>query len=570
MGQLMKHDFGTIPQAQMQRSTIRRPSRHLTTFNSGLLIPFYIDEVLPGDTFKMSSQIFARMTAQKVPIMDNLYMDTFWFFVPNRLLWKHWVNFMGEQNNQLEMTEYLVPTINTNDLKSGSNQFETGSLEDYFGLPVGVTALEVCSFWHRAYSKIFNDWFRDENLVTESPFTDDDSDIDPADSKVYGYGLRQRGKRHDYFTSCLPWPQAGEPVALPVGGEAPVFGNGRTLGMRVITSGQPITGHNFGAAVNVNNGYLVGIKDAYGENLGTYTYSPDIPGSSISGAGVVPKAATNGAFADSGLYADLSEASAIYINDLRIAIQTQKFLERMARGGHRYIEILLAHFQVISPDARLQRSEYLGGNNSSVNIHPIAQTSATGATGTPQANLAGMATVSHSTGFTKSFTEHGVLMGIMNVRADLTYQQGLHKMFRRETRLDFLWPVFCHLGEEPVFNYEIYAQGNTQVNAVTGVPYDNEVFGYKPRYDEYRWGKSLVTGLMRSTVTTSATLHQWHLSQNFLSLPRLNESFISEDVPLDRCLAVTDQPEFIADIFNDLTCSRCIPVNGEPGWMDHF
>lgn len=571
MSKLMAHDFSTVPRAEMQRSTFKRPSRHLTTFGSGFLVPIFIDEVLPGDTFKMNAQIFARMPSQKVPIMDNLYMDTFWFYVPNRLLWKHWVNFMGEQDDVMDPVEYIIPTIRTDYLPGSQTEFQSNSLEDYFGLPVGVANLEVCSFWHRAYSKIYNDWFRDQNLCEKAAFTDEDSDLDQSGS-VLPYMLKKRGKRHDYFTSALPWPQAGEPVTLPVGGSAPVFGNNKVIGLRSV--GANSTGENFGMVVHASDvdNHLEINTLSFGQDLSNYTFgaygNTNYPGQKV---GLVPKTAlTPETYANSGMYADLSVASAIYINDLRTAIQTQKFLERNARGGHRYIEILLSHFQVVSPDARLQRSEYLGGNNSYVNIHPIAQTSSTGATGTPQANLAAMATISHKSGFTKSFTEHGVLMGIVNVRADLTYQQGLHRMFKRQTRLDFMWPVFCGLGEEPIFNYEIYAQGSAALNPVSGLPYDDEVFGYKPRYDEYRYSVSKITGLMRSTVTTAATLHQWHLSQNFVGLPQLNQEFIDENIPIDRCLAVTDQPEFIADMFFDLTTSRCMPIDGVPGYMDHF
>ena len=538
------HQFTMIPKADIPRSKFDCQSTHKTTFDAGYLIPVYVDEVLPGDTFNLNMTAFARLSTPLFPIMDNMYLESFFFFVPNRLIWNNWQKFMGQQENPSDSISYVIPQQ-----VSPASGYTIGSLQDYMGLPtVGqVTATKTvshCAFWPRAYNLIYNEWFRDENLQNSVV-------VDKGDGPdtVTNYTLLRRGKRKDYFTSSLPWPQKGASVTLPLGSSAPVYGTGKSLGL---TDGTTNVGVSQVSALNLNAG-----SAAYNTNVGT-AYSSGGTFPSSKNLGVV----TSGV---SGLYADLSAATAATINQLRQSFQIQKLLERDARGGTRYTEIIRAHFGVVSPDARLQRPEYLGGGSTPININPIAQTSGTNASGTttPLGTLASMGTgLAHNHGFTQSFVEHGVIIGIVAVRADLTYQQGLSRMWSRSTRYDFYFPAFATLGEQSVLNKEIY---------VTGDSTDTDVFGYQERWAEYRYYPSRISSLFRSTAT--GTIDAWHLAQKFTAVPTLNTTFIQDTPPLSRALAVgasANGQQFIFDSFFNVKKARPMPMYSVPGLIDHF
>jgi hypothetical protein len=523
-----------IPRSDIPRSKFDRVSGHKTTFDASYLVPVYAEEVLPGDSFNVNMTAFARLATPIFPIMDNLFMESFFFFVPNRLVWEHWQNFMGEQANPSDSIDYTIPQQ-----VSPNGGYAVNSLQDYFGLPTagqitGSNNVSHSALWLRAYNLIWNEWFRDENLQ-------DSVTVDTGDGPdtVSNYVLLQRGKRHDYFTSCLPWPQKGNnAVTIPLSGTAPVVTTGTDFNLTAYGSG---TLSNQTASVAAGTG-------------GLYT---------IAGA-----ATGLGFGTQSGLEANLAEATGATINQLRLSFQTQKLLERDARGGTRYTEILRSHFGVISPDARLQRPEYLGGGSTPVNINPIAQTSATGLTGgdTPQGNLSAMGTVlaRGGNGFTKSFVEHGTIIGLVSVRADLTYQQGLRKMWQRLTRYDFYFPAFAMLGEQAVLNNEIY---------VTGTSTDTEVFGYQEHWAEYRYKPSMITGLFRSS--SADNIDAWHLSQYFTTLPTLNSTFITDasNSVVERAVAVGDSAngqQFIFDSVFHERVVRPMPMYSVPGLIDHF
>ena len=551
MKSVMKHLFSQIPKAQISRSVFDRSHGWKSTFDSGYLVPFLVDEVLPGDSYKVKFNFLARLSTPIVPTMDNLFLDTFYFFVPYRLVWKHWEQFNGQQDYPGASTDYLVPQTTA----PADKGFPVGSVEDYFGLPTGIKGIKANELAARAYALIWNEWFRDENLqnpINLSTYAEISTasgldDVGLGDAGFTGsHKLLRRGKRHDYFTSALPWPQKGPGVEIGLAGSAPISG---TASVDLYNLGYSGSGWNSTVFRNI-----AGVGASAGGHVSwTENYSGDSTISKV-GSGSLP-------FSGS---ADLSLTSAATINSLRQAFQVQKLYERDARGGTRYTEILRSHFGVVSPDSRLQRPEYLGGSESPVIINPVVQNSATGATGaeTPQGNLAAYGLASSTSakhGFTKSFVEHGIIIGLLNVRADLTYQQGIPRMFSRRTRFDFYWPVLAHLGEQSILNKEIYAQGNSK---------DDEVFGYQERYAEYRYFPSMITGKLRSTDPQS--LDVWHLSQKFDSLPTLSAQFIQDNPPVNRILAVQNEPQFIIDSYVEMKCARPMPVYGVPGLVDHF
>lgn len=528
MRSVMVHKFSQVPKVEIPRSKFDRSHGYKTTFDSGLLIPFLVDEALPGDTFSVNATVFARLATPIHPIMDNIMMDTFFFAVPIRLVWDNWQRFNGEQRNPGDTTDFTIPQM----VAPATTGYSPLSLSDYMGLPTGIPGLSHSSLWHRAYNLIWNEWFRDQNLQDSVVVDVDDGPDDPAD-----YTLLRRGKRHDYFTSCLPWPQKGPGVEIPLGTEAPIVGR-------------------------------MFIGDTYPNPTWTSDVSVKTTGELFADNPPTAQKAAVAQGQEGTFYwhADLTNAAAATINSLRQAFQVQKIFERDARGGTRYTELIRSHFGVVSPDARLQRPEYLGGGSSHVNISPIPQTSGTpnqdpGYSATPQGNLAAMGTAGFSGhGFSTSFTEHCLIIGLVCARADLTYQQGLNRMWSRKTRFDFYWPALSHIGEQAVLQKEIYA---------SGVPADDDkVFGYQERYAEYRYKPSQITGRFRSSDPTS--LDSWHLSQDFPAAPLLNEVFIEEHPPIKRCIAVDTEPEFLFDSYIQMTCARPMPVYGVPGLIDHF
>lgn len=530
MRSVMKHQFSQVPQANIPRSSFDRSHGVKTTFDADYLIPFFADEVLPGDTFKLNTYGFARLSTPIDPVMDNLHLDTFYFFVPLRLLWTNFVKMMGEQDNPGDSTDYTVPVVDG----PASPGYTEGSLYDYLGIPPGFQNVDIAAWWTRAYNLVWNQWFRDENLQNSVQV-----DLDDGPDTYSDYVLLKRGKRHDYFTSCLPWPQKGTAVDVPIGTEAPILGIGKV-------------NQNFPTASQA-------VYESNGTNP-TYTDAARVDASVANEQFYVESnGGSTGAYPN--IRADLSSAAAATINQLRQAFQIQKMYERDARGGTRYIEHVHIHFGVISPDARLQRSEFLGGGTTPIMIQPIYSTNED--TGTdPLGTLGGIGTAAvEGHGFTKSFTEHGVILGLVNVRGDITYQQGVNRMFHRQDRLDFYWPSLAHIGEQAVLNKEIYQQagGNTANDAV---------FGYQERYAEYRYKPSTIHGAFRSSAATP--LDSWHLSEEFSSLPTLGSTFIQSNTPVDRVIATPTEPHIIADFYHKLICARPMPLYGVPGNIDRF
>jgi hypothetical protein len=536
----LAHDFSKVPRAEIPRASFKRVHTHKTTFDAGKLIPIYVDEALPGDTFNMDVSILARLASPlQYPIMDNLYLDSFFFAVPLRLLWENWERMNGAQDDPGDSTDYLAPQI-----AAPAGGWLAHSLSDYFGLPTEVENISVTSFWHRAYNLIWNEWFRDQNLQNSVVVDKDDGPDTDTD-----YVILNRGKRHDYFTSCLPWPQKSDAgsVSLPLGTTAPVTG----IWVSSSAANSSLTGYDsLGDPIVAGTpAWSAGVMD----NAGQIYIGAESTG--VVGTGNLPQ-----------IYASLADATAATVNQLREAFQQQVLYERDARSGTRYTEILQAHFGVTSPDFRLQRPEYLGGSTMQVNITPIAQTSESNTT--DQGTLAAVGAMNGRCGFTKSFTEHCVLIGLVSLRADLTYQQGIHRMFSRRSRFDWYWPALAHLGEQAVLNKEIFAVDGTTDTDTDGTVDNDEVFGYQERWAEYRYSKSLITGAFRSNYATP--LDAWHLSEEFATCPVLNDEFIECDPPLDRVVAVTSEPHVIFDSFFRCNTVRPMPLYSIPGLIDHF
>lgn len=526
----------------ISRSTFDRSSSLKTSFNVGEIIPFYVDEVLPGDTFKVKTSKVVRLQTMLTPMMDNVYLDTYFFFVPNRLTWNHWKQFNGENTESawLPETTYEVPQIT-----SPTGGWNVGTIADYFGIPTRVANLSVNALPFRAYALIMNEWFRDENLSDPLNIPLDDATVQGVNTGTFVTDVAKGGKPytaskyHDYFTSALPAPQKGPDVTIPVssGANLPV----RSLADVIPNPGDIplrssiLVGNQRDVRVQENNQNVV-LNDS------TEFVQPFIP---------------------ANLWAiNDGTVSAATINQLRMAFQIQKLYERDARGGSRYIEILKSHFGVTSPDARLQRPEYLGGNRVPLNVNQIVQQSATAKGGTPQGNPVGLSltTDSHND-FVKSFTEHGFVIGVMVARYDHTYQQGIERMWSRKDRFDYYWPVFANIGEQAILNKEIYAQGTEK---------DNEVFGYQEAWADYRYKPNRVTGEMRSSYTKS--LDVWHLADDYNSLPSLSDSWIREDKSnVDRVLAVTSavSNQIFCDIYVQNKTTRPMPLYSIPGLIDH-
>lgn len=541
---MSNYNFATVPKAEIQRSSFNRSHTWKGTFDSGKLIPFFFDEVLPGDTFSLNVSLLVRLATPIVPLMDNLYIDTFFFFVPNRLVWDNFQKFMGEREDPDDSIDYLVPQT-----FSENTEVEVNSVMDYFGIPIGSfygvggstnDKKNIMSLPFRSYALCWNDWFRDENLQDSIKINKSDSSGYTTDVSSLPNGLFNksgsclpRNKRHDFYTSALPWPQKGDSVDIPLGSYAPV-------GVGFNDSSSP------GPVLKFDNNMFPDhpVRGFFGM-------------SQVASGGNLRTRSTDDGYTLA--FADLRAATAATINTLRQAFQVQRLLEKDARGGTRYTEILRSHFNVVSPDARLQRPEYLGGSSTPFIVNPVAQTASTDAT-TPQGNLAAFGISAPSFhGFSKSFVEHGYIIGMACVRADLTYQQGVNKIWSRKTRYDFYWPTLAHLGEQAVLNDEIFVQGTSD---------DKGVFGYQERYAEYRYKPSIITGEFRSTY--SQPLDIWHLAQKFDSLPTLSDDFIRENVPVDRVIAVPSEPQFLMDAYFKLSCVRPMPLYGTPGLIDHF
>lgn len=550
----------------MQRSTFDRSCSIKTSFNTGELIPFYVDEVLPGDTFNVKTSKVVRLQTMLTPMMDNMYLDTYYFFVPNRLVWDHWREFNGEntQSAWIPATEYEIPQVTP-----PAGGWQIGTIADYMGIPTGVAGnLSVSALPFRAYALIVNEWFRDQNLQDPLNIPKDEATVAGVNTDNYITDCVKGGKPFiaakyfDYFTSCLPSPQKGPDVSIKLFGDQadiPIYGSGKPLTFINSKSGDPNT-----TFMNIYSSSGTPYTTNHVSSVLSTGYPSDKSGSGR--LGLITKNQINqyhdGDYTETGLISNISGINIATINQLRLAFQIQKLYERDARGGTRYIEILKSHFGVTSPDARLQRPEYLGGNRIPINVNQIVQQSATGSGDTPQGNPSGLSmTTDNNNDFTKSFVEHGFVIGLMVARYDHTYQQGLERMWSRKSRFDYYWPVLANIGEQAVLNKEIYAAGTEE---------DDEVFGYNEAWADYRYKPNRVSGEMRSSAP--ASLDVWHLGDDYESTPRLSASWIREDKSnVDRVLAVSSSVsnQLFADIFVRNKTTRPMPMYSIPGLIDH-
>lgn len=544
----------------ISRSRFDRSSTVKTSFNVGQLVPFYIDEVLPGDTFDVSCAKVVRMQPMVTQPMDDLFLDTYFFFVPNRLIWDHWVNLMGENDATAwtPQVEYSVPQVS-----APTGGWNIGSLADYFGIPTGVDGFSVSALPFRAYCKIYNDWFRDQNLIP--PLVLNTGDANSAGTNASGLDTCELGgspmlaaKYHDYFTSCLPSPQKGENVTIhPQSVELPVYPLNQYVSSDVLHPAR-VSNTLWGlASTGVNP-----------QPINVYRFKPG--GADGSQNNVYSTTVEEGSFpAYSGdnlnpvnLFA-VGKATAVTINELRMAFQLQKMYEKDARGGTRYIEMIKTHFGVTSPDARLQRSEYLGGNRTRITVHQIVQQSASVSGSTPQGNPVGLAVMHDNTdSFCRSFTEHGFVIGLMVARYPHTYQQGLERFWSRKNRLDYYFPVFANIGEQPVLYKEIYTSSDANMNDMA--------FGYQEAWADYRYKPNRVTGEMRSG--HSKSLDVWHFADYYKQTPTLSMNWIVEDPSnIDRVLAIQSSVanQLFADIVISNKTSRPMPLYSIPGLLDH-
>lgn len=526
MRSVMEHSFAEVPRVDIPRSSFNRSHGHKTTFDADYLVPILVDDIIPGDTFSVDAHFFARLASPTLyTLFDNLYLDTFFFFVPYRLVWPNWVKMHGAQDDPGDSIDYTVPAISSATTVNMLTDDTFRNLCDYMGLPrtSSVDLSELSALPLRAYNLIWNEWFRDQNLQDSVPVHTDDG----PDNASTDYNLLKRGKRHDYFTAALPWPQKGD--AVDVGGT-----------LQAVDS------------VTAGDVYLK-LAD-YGTQTNVHTIHA-AAGGSVDWAG--------GSTDQTALIYSSGMEYALTINELRLAMQTQRLLERDARSGTRYNEMILAHFGVTVPDFRVQRPEFLGGGSTPIQMQPVAQTTYQGTQTLEDAKgaLSSIGTASGKHGFTKSFVEHGVLIGLANVRGDITYSQGVERYWSKQTRYDFYYPVLAQIGEQAIYNREIFYQ-----NTVA----DDDVFGYIPRYDEYRYKPSRLSSLMR--VDHASSLSAFHLSEDFSALPTLGASFIQANTgtPLDRAIAVPSQPHMLVDFYFDMKCARPMPVHGVPGNLDHF
>lgn len=559
MNRNVESHFAQLPHADIRRSQFDRSSSVKTSFNVGDVIPFFLDEVLPGDTFKIKTSKVVRLQTLITPMMDNLYLDTYFFFVPNRLVWSHWKEFNGEntQSAWLPTTEYEIPQITA----PATDGWSIGTIADYLGIPTGVPDLSVNALPFRAYALVMNEWFRDENLTDPLVVPLDDATVAGVNTGAYVTDVAKGGlpfvaaKYHDYFTSCLPAPQKGPDVAIPVAevGELPVVPRFNIVDSKYFDN-NPLSWRIMSGDPNSSPTTVYGGFMAYNG-----------PGSTSDGPVEFRHSGYSQytSFVPANLYAVQEGAAQVAtINQLRLAFQIQKLYEKDARGGTRYTEILRSHFGVTSPDSRLQRPEYLGGNRIPIRINQIVQQSATQEGSTPQGNPVGLSLTSDNhSDFTKSFTEHGFILGLMVARYDHTYQQGLDRMFSRKSRFDYYWPVFANIGEQAVLNKEIYAQGTVE---------DDEVFGYQEAWADYRYKPNRVCGEMRSQAPQS--LDVWHLGDDYSKLPSLSDEWIREDkTNVDRVLAVQSSVsnQLFADIYVQNRCTRPMPMYSIPGLIDH-